>query len=134
MDGKPYKGAHFATSFRKSLMAEHLGLNKDDPILIDPVDNKLFSLINSRAQNNTKLYRDIFNCYPDDTFTNFKLMKEAKRNQESENPEILLQNYLKLKYKIIGHIVEFPLHFLEEETLGKIFFTKENIVPENNFT
>ena len=134
MDGKPYKGAHFATSFRKSLMAEHLGLNKDDPILIDPVDNKLFSLINSRAQNNTKLYRDIFNCYPDDTFTNFKLMKEAKRKQESENPEILLQNYLKLKDKIIGHIVEFPLHFLEEETLGKIFFTKENIVPENNFT
>ena len=134
MDGKPYKGTHFATSFRKSLMAEHLGLNKDDPILIDPVDNKLFSLINSRAQNNTKLYRDIFNCYPDDTFTNFKLMKEAKRKQESENPEILLQNYLKLKDKIIGHIVEFPLHFLKEETLGKIFFTKENMVPENNFT
>ena len=48
--------------------------------------------------------------------------------------EKLQKKYEKEKDKIKGHIVEFPLHFLKEETLGKIFFTKENIVPENNFT
>ena len=123
MDGKPCKGAHFATSFRKSLMAEHLGLNKDDPILIDPVDNKLFSLINSRAQNNTKLYRDIFNCYPDDTFTNFKLMKEAKRNQESENPEN--NAYPKTNYKKLG--IAFDKYILIDRKFKNLFKFKEEM-------
>ena len=40
----------------------------------------------------------------------------------------------KKKNQIIGHIVEFPLHFLEEEQLGISFFSKENLVPERNFT
>ena len=53
---------------------------------------------------------------------------------EKQNPEIFLQNYLKLKDNIIGHIVEFPLLFLKEEDLGNIHFTKENLVPEYNFT
>jgi phospholipase D1/2 len=134
MDGKIYKGANFAISFRKSLMAEHLGLNEDDPILEDPVDNKLFSLITSRANSNTIIYRNIFRCYPDDTFTNFEILNQAQKLQESINKSTLLQNYLKSKDKIIGHIVEFPLNFLKEEELGRIYFTKENLVPEHNFT
>ena len=46
----------------------------------------------------------------------------------------LKKNYEEKKNQIIGHIVEFPLHFLEEETLGISFFSKENLVPERNFT
>ena len=134
MDGKIYKGANFAISFRKSLMAEHLGLNEDDPILEDPVDNKLFSFITSRANSNTIIYRNLFRCYPDDTFTNFEILNQAQKLQESISKSTLLQNYLKSKDKIIGHIVEFPLNFLKEEELGRIFFTKENLVPEHNFT
>ena len=134
MDGKIYKGANFAISFRKSLMAEHLGLNEDDLILEDPVDNKLFSLITSRANSNTIIYRNIFRCYPDDTFVNYEILNQAQKLQESINKSTLLQNYLKSKDKIIGHIVEFPLNFLKEEELGRIYFTKENLVPEHNFT
>ena len=32
---KNYRGTNFATNFRKELMAEHLGINPDDPILDD---------------------------------------------------------------------------------------------------
>ena len=46
----------------------------------------------------------------------------------------LKTSYEENKNKIIGHIVEFPLHFLEEEDLGISFFSKENLVPERNFT
>ena len=41
---------------------------------------------------------------------------------------------MKEKDGIIGHAVEFPLHFLEKENLGISFFSVENIVPERNFT
>ena len=134
MDGKIHRAAHFATQFRKSLMAEHLGLNEEDPILNDPVDNQLFSLIRSRAYNNTEIYRSIFSCYPDDIFTNYKILNNTKKMKEIESPHIFLKNYLKLKNNIIGHIVELPLLFLKDEELGRIHFTKENLVPEYNFT
>ena len=134
MNGKMYRGAHFATLFRKGLMAEHLGLNENDPILDDPVDDKLFSLITSRANNNTQLYRSIFSCYPDDIFSSYEIMNQTKKLRERGSPDIFLQNYLKNKDNIIGHIVEFPLLFLNQEELGDIHFTKENLVPEYNFT
>ena len=91
-------------------------------------------MITSRANSNTIIYRNIFRCYPDDTFTNFEILNQAQKLQESINKSTLLQNYLKSKDKIIGHIVEFPLNFLKEEELGRIYFTKENLVPEHNFT
>ena len=129
-----YRAANFATLFRKDLMAEHLGLNRDDPILDDPVSNQLFSLIVSRANSNTQIYRDIFGCYPDDTYTNFNRLKDAKLMKEKETPEELLNKYNLMKDKIVGHIVNYPLKFLIEETLGNSFFSVENLVPEHNFT
>ena len=92
-----YRAANFATLFRKDLMAEHLGLNRDDPILDDPVSNELFSLIVSRANSNTQIYRDIFGCYPDDTYTNFNRLKDAKLMKEKETPEELLNKYNLMK-------------------------------------
>ena len=124
MDGKPYRAAHYAYSFRKNLMAEHLGLNKDDPLLDDPLDNKLFDLINQRANNNTLIYRSLFGCYPDDVYTSYKILNQTRKNKEKESPEVFLENYLKNKDNILGHIVEFPLMFLREEELGRIYFTK----------
>ena len=45
MNGKSnYNATNFAVDLRKALMAEHLGISQNDPILDDPVNNKLFSL------------------------------------------------------------------------------------------
>ena len=135
MDGNNnYYAANFATSFRRDLMAEHLGIKSDDPVLDDPVSNQLFTLITSRAKINTTMYRDIFGCYPDDTYTDFKILKEAKLAKQNEKPEVLLNNYEQQKGKIVGHIVEYPLKFLKDEQLGISFFSVENLVPEHNFT
>ena len=61
-----YKAAKSAVELRKKLMAEHLGINIEDSILDDPVDNKLFELMISNAKKNTQIYHDLFKCYPDD--------------------------------------------------------------------
>ena len=131
---KNYRGTNFATNFRKELMAEHLGINPDDQILDDPVSKELFSLIVSRANSNTGIYHNIFGCYPDDAYTNFDLLKKAKKLQQEEKPEVLLNKYNTMKNQIVGHIVNYPLMFLKDENLGISFFSKENLVPEHNFT
>ena len=129
-----YHAAYFAVSFRKALMAEHLGINKDDPILDDPVSSQLHDFIMNRARVNTRIYQTIFTCYPDDIILNFSLLEKVKKFKQREKPEELLNKYIKLKDQIIGYIVEFPLRFLKEEKLGAVLFSKESLVPEITFT
>ena len=134
INGKKFKISNFASSLRKALLSEHLGINKHDARLIDPISNELHKLMWETARTNTDLYRQIFMCYPDDCYTKFSMIpnKNAVKNKAQEYA--LKKNYEEKKNQIIGHIVEFPLHFLEEEKLGISFFSKENLVPERNFT
>ena len=134
INGKKYKTAKFASSLRKALLAEHLGIHKNDIRLNDPLSDELHKLIWETARNNTDLYRQIFMCYPDDYYTKFSMIPNKNSHQNKAQEYSLKKNYEEKKDQIIGHIVEFPLHFLEEEQLGISFFSKENLVPERNFT
>ena len=133
MNNKKFKAAKFASSLRRALMAEHLGIKSKNEILVDPLSDDLHELIKKTAKQNTFTYRQIFGCYPDDIYTKFNMIPNNNIKNKSQE-EFLKNNYDENKKKIIGHIVEFPLHFLEEEELGISFFSKENLVPERNFT
>ena len=134
INGRKTKISRFGSSLRKALLAEHLGINKHDVRLNDPTSDELHKLIWETARNNTDLYRQIFMCYPDDYYTKFSMIPNKNSMQNKAQEFSLKKNYEEKKNQIIGHIVEFPLHFLEEETLGISFFSKENLVPERNFT
>ena len=134
INGKKFKISKFASSLRKALLCEHLGINKHDARLNDPTSDELHKLILETARNNTDLYRQIFMCYPDDYYTKFSMIPSKNPIQNKAQEYSLKKNYEEKKNQIIGHIVEFPLHFLEEEQLGISFFSKENLVPERNFT
>ena len=136
IDGKKTPAADFAHNFRTSLLAEHLGLKPDDNILFDPLSDELWEKLNNTAKKNTEIYRELWNCYPDDNMKKFTDLKKVKKINEFNEKEMNeLKNLYNIeKVNIKGHIVEFPLHFLEGEVLGIKFFSKENIVPENNYT
>ena len=136
MDSEECKKAKFAVTLRKALMAEHLGLNPEDEILEDPLNDNLLELFKERAKNNTLIYRKLFNCYPDDEMKTFKDTKNVIKIPLTEKNEIekLQKKYEKEKDNIKGHIVEFPLHFLEKEVLGAGFLGIYSLVPEHNFT
>ena len=134
MDGKDFKAANFAYTFRVNLFAEHLGLDPKDPILDDPLSDQFLKLVQNTANTNTNIYRKLWGCYPDDQYRSFKDLKEHKTPTSKEELDQLRQDYEKEKKGIVGHAVEFPLHFLENENLGISFFSVENIVPEKNFT
>ena len=135
MDGKRTGSSNFAHSFRTNLMAEHLGLNPKDEILFDPLKDELWSLLMNTAQNNTEIYRKLFYCYPDDNMKTFDEVLKMKIPNKLEDKELneLKELYQKEKNNIKGHVVEFPLHFLEEEVLGIPFFSLENVVPEKSY-
>ena len=130
MDGKDYKAANFAYSFRVNLFAEHLGVDPKNSILFDPLSDEFLKLVQNTAHNNTMIYRKLWGCYPDDNYKTFKDLKKRSTLSKEE----LIENYEKEKNGIVGHAVEFPLYFLEKENLGIDFFSVENLVPEKNFT
>ena len=134
MNGVDYDAAKFAHSFRVNLFAEHLGIDPNNPILNDPLSDEFLKLLQNTAHNNTMIYRKLWGCYPDDQYLTFKDLKEHKPATSKEELDQLRNDYEKEKNGIIGHAVEFPLHFLEKENLGISFFSVENIVPEKNFT
>ena len=116
MDGKDYDAANFAHSFRVNLFAEHLGIDPKNPILSDPLSDEFLKLLQNTAHKNTLIYRKLWGCYPDDEYKSFKDLPK-KSEKSKEDLEQLRNNYLKEKNGIIGHVVEFPLHFLEKEKL-----------------
>ena len=136
IDGKECKTAKFAVTLRKALMSEHLGVDDDDERLIDPLSDELLLLFRETARNNTLIYRKLFRCYPDDEMKTFKDTKNCPKIPFVDKDEIekLQKEYKKEKNNIKGHIVEFPLHFLEKEILGAGFLGIYSLVPEHNFT
>ena len=98
MDGQPYRAGHHATTLRRLLWREHLGLlpsqpldasadpnaqpppTPNDPILpdsseynlvLDPLSDKLWKEWTDRADKNTHLYRHLFRADPDDNIATF---------------------------------------------------------------
>ena len=99
MDGSPYQAGHHATTLRRLLWREHLGLlpsqpldassdpnaqpppTPNDPVaestheyslVEDPLSDDLWSLWTTRADKNTHLYRHLFRADPDDNILSFE--------------------------------------------------------------
>ena len=128
MNGKKYQAAKLAVELRKNLLAEFLGIDMNDPILKDPVSDEMFNFINSRARNNTEIYRNLFGCFPDDTYTTYQMYineKKRRKEEEKEWPDVVLNKYMKQRNEIKGFIVEFSQNFLKDEK-----FNKNKIFPE----
>ena len=78
----------------------------------------------------------MFVCYPDDEYKTIQDVKNGVKiipNQGKELEEFKEKYEEEIK-NIKGHIVEFPLHFLENEKLGVSFWSVYNYIPEINFT
>jgi phospholipase D1/2 len=57
------------------------------------------------AKDNTKIYREVFGCYPDNKAKKFGDIEELKKKA---NPSLYKEKIKKLK----GHYVQWPVNFL----------------------
>lgn len=139
IDGKNCLVSTFAYSLRTKLFKEYLGISDSEKnlainsLLEDPLSDKLFKFMKEIARSNTMYYREIFNVYPDDKFMSYSDILLAKETNGEETSDDFLVKYNQNKNKIIGFIVEFPIHFLREENLSISYFCKEILVPIKNF-
>ncbi|EEP79989.1 hypothetical protein UREG_04831 [Uncinocarpus reesii 1704] len=101
MNGQPYLVSRFAATLRRQLCRKHLGLipaqdyqrpnanfepvgvpnqydvgSPEDQIVADPLSGTFQSLWNSRAKQNTEVYRKVFHAVPDDNVRNWNDYKE----------------------------------------------------------
>ncbi|KAF3483297.1 phospholipase D Active site domain-containing protein [Arthroderma uncinatum] len=174
MNGQTYVVSQFATTLRRQLCRKHLGLIRpqdfqrgdancepvgvpnqydfgtpEDNIVADPIADTFHSLWNSRAKQNTEVYRKVFHVVPDDTVRNWNDYKEfyeynfrkpdGKENQQQGGqqmeqggqPRYLPGHVIRDEFpegvkavkeelaKVKGTIVEMPLMFLAEEDIAK---------------
>ncbi|CAG8484855.1 12457_t:CDS:10, partial [Dentiscutata heterogama] len=78
MNGKLWKASNFAYTLRKKLFMEHIGLSDDkDHLVVDPICDSFYKNIwLNKAKYNTKIFRNIFHCIPDDNVLSWKACKE----------------------------------------------------------
>ena len=135
-------------SFRYKIWAEHLGLQETDPndvaMMVDPISSEFYDdFLRSRAIYNTRLYRDLFRCLPDDTvltwdkYHAFPLEKPSLLSlpglslhpdrfpEEKHLYEELVAKLAEIK----GHFVMHPCCFLLKEDLGASILSKEYLLP-----
>ncbi|XP_064083697.1 phospholipase D1-like isoform X4 [Macrobrachium nipponense] len=137
MDGKPYESGILAGSLRRYLFCEHLGISEDDEAAIatitDPVSEDLFMKTwSSTAAKNTKIFEEVFSCYPCDSAKTFEDVNRLRNSASMAdlNPSEALRKLKDVK----GHLVEFPLRFLEYEVLKPGVGTKEYLLPMGTWT
>ena len=123
--GRPRSVSKFAYTLRTNIFKEILGIS-DENLLRDPLSDELNQTIKSFAESNTRIYKDIFRCYPDNEIQSFQNIDPFKAQAK-------LNDYPKVKDSIRGFLVEFPLHFLHDEDLRIKIFSKEFYIPEESF-
>ncbi|CAG8579400.1 13442_t:CDS:10, partial [Racocetra fulgida] len=93
---------------------------KEDLIVMDPLSDEFYNYWQNIARNNTAIYRSVFKCIPDDNVTNWSEYENFVPNPTIvDKGHVAISNNYDVKKldNIRGHLVTFPLHFLESENL-----------------
>ena len=88
---------------------------------------QIWNKVLQNAHNATLFYREVFGCIPDDNVT---VADEIQKLASQANP----LKFQEGRGKLVGHAVEFPLHFMKDQDLRFRLGQKEYFAPEMSFT
>ncbi|XP_063124524.1 phospholipase D2 isoform X3 [Rattus norvegicus] len=128
MDGVEYQAGRFALSLRKHCFSVILGANTwPDLDLRDPVCDDFFQLWQETAENNATIYEQIFRCLPSNATRSLRALREyvAVESLATVSPSLAQSELAHIR----GHLVHFPLKFLEDESLLPPLGSKEGMIP-----
>jgi len=141
MNEQPYEAGVFTLALRQYLFREHLGLivneegqikEKSDINVKDPVCDKFYNTWFSVATKNTSIYEKVFGAIPSDNIKNFAELRE--REKKNWRPLVSDSEARDELASIKGHLVLFPLLFLQDEDLQPASGTKEALMPASVWT
>jgi phospholipase D1/2 len=116
----------FAHEFRMNIFKEHSGCH-NNRLLENPFSPEFHQVWDEQALINTKNYRKIFRCYPDDKISKLSEVAEFQSKAKKDS-------YDERKKIFQGHLVKFPLEFLRNEDLDIKLNDKEVLLPNHTFT
>lgn len=79
MNDIPFPRGKFASSLRKRLFREHLGLlgTKEEINIDDAIIRSFYKEVwCARSKRNTEIYEEVFQCIPTDKVVNFTILKQ----------------------------------------------------------
>ncbi|XP_069776233.1 phospholipase D1-like isoform X2 [Narcine bancroftii] len=129
MDGQEYQAGQFALSLRQHCFKIHLGLSDDEMEGVqDPISDRCFQEIwNATATTNAAIYDQVFKCLPSNSAPNLEELRKftTAPTLVSDSPAEAQEKLRSLR----GFLVQYPLHFLCEESLLPPLNSKEGMVP-----
>ncbi|EHH24401.1 Phospholipase D2 [Macaca mulatta] len=128
MNGVEYQAGRFALSLRKHCFSVILGANtRPDLDLRDPVCDDFFQLWQDTAESNANIYEQIFRCLPTNATRSLRTLREyvAVEPLATVSPPLARSELTQVQ----GHLVHFPLKFLEDESLLPPLGSKEGMIP-----
>uniref|UniRef100_G1PSU6 Phospholipase n=1 Tax=Myotis lucifugus TaxID=59463 RepID=G1PSU6_MYOLU len=128
MDGVEYQAGRFALSLRKHCFSVILGADaRPDLDLRDPVCDDFFQLWQDTAESNANIYEQIFRCLPSNATRSLRTLREYVGVEPLAivSPPLARSELTQVK----GHLVHFPLKFLEDESLLPPLSSKEGVMP-----
>ncbi|XP_012581891.1 PREDICTED: phospholipase D2 isoform X2 [Condylura cristata] len=128
MDGVEYQAGRFALSLRKHCFSVILGADaRPDLDLRDPVCDDFFQLWQDTAESNANIYEQIFRCLPSNATRSLRTLREyvAVEPLATVSPSMARAELTQVQ----GHLVHFPLKFLEDESLLPPLGSKEGVMP-----
>lgn len=134
MNSEPYEAGNFATTLRRFLFKEHLGIKRDDSAtdLKDPVCESFYKHVWMKtAELNTSIYEKVFRCLPSNKVRSFQGLDDYKKEatMAEVNPEAAKKL---LTDQVNGQLVAFPLDFLvdnHDDLKVPPLTAKERLVP-----
>ncbi|XP_055223194.1 phospholipase D2 isoform X2 [Gorilla gorilla gorilla] len=128
MNGAEYQAGRFALSLRKHCFSVILGVNtRPDLDLRDPICDDFFQLWQDTAESNANIYEQIFRCLPSNATRSLRTLREyvAVEPLATVSPPLARSELTQVQ----GHLVHFPLKFLEDESLLPPLGSKEGMIP-----
>jgi len=95
-----------------------------DKFVTDPLSDELWQMWTQRATTNTEVFRYLFHADPDDNIKTFKdyenfLPMGDRKQGHLYNPYMPAEEVRRALDKIKGHLVWFPLRFLEDANMAE---------------
>ncbi|KAI9173093.1 Phospholipase D1 [Blastocladiella emersonii ATCC 22665] len=119
---------------RMKLFKEHVGCLESsghDAALANVLAPEFNAAWEQTAARNTRVFRDVFHCVPDDTvetWTEYSKFTTAVPLHDMPHADTKAA-----LGGVQGHLVEFPTKFLQQENLGASLLSAENFVPPEIF-
>lgn len=109
MNDIPFPRGKFASSLRKRLFREHLGLldTKEEINIDDAVIRSFYRDVwCARSKRNTEIYEEVFQCVPTDTVVNFAILNhyQDKISLALSNPVLAQEMVEEIKVKFLLNI------------------------------